>query len=66
MDLAKAKVFAEEIGYNPDHISIGDFLLPDGTSEEHIYIEGDIAMYPKAFYALESITQLQSNIVLAI
>lgn len=58
VDLAKAKAFAEEIGYNPDHISIGDFLLPDGTSEERIYIEDDIALSAEDFYALESINSI--------
>jgi hypothetical protein len=57
-ELAKAQEFASKIGYHPDDIAIDDFMLPDGTTEERIYIEDDIALTPEEFYAQESIDAL--------
>ena len=53
-ELTKAKAFAEEIGYHPDDIKIDEFLLPDGSTEERIFIEDDIALQASDFYALEN------------
>jgi len=57
-DLTRAKAYAEKIGYNPEHISISDFVFPDGTSEERIYIEDDIALTEADFYALEDMNSI--------
>ncbi|AZQ44792.1 zinc-dependent metalloprotease [Nonlabens ponticola] len=54
-DLERAKEYAEEIGYHPDDIMIDNFMLPDGTKEERIFIEDDIALAPTDFYALAPI-----------
>jgi hypothetical protein len=57
-DLVLAKAYAEKIGYNPEHITIGQFAFPDGTSEERIYIEDDIALTSADFYALEDMNSI--------
>ncbi|BAO54062.1 M57 family metalloprotease [Nonlabens marinus] len=57
-DLARAQEYAQKIGYNPDHITIDDFQFPDGTSEERIYIEDDIALTAADFYALEDMNSM--------
>lgn len=57
-DLVLAKAYAEKIGYNPEHITIGEFAFPDGTSEERIYIEDDIALTSADFYALEDMNSM--------
>lgn len=57
-NLLRAKAYAQKIGYNPDDITIEDFQFPDGTKEERIFIEGDIALAEADFYALEDINSL--------
>ncbi len=57
-ELARAQEYAKKIGYNPDHITIDDFQFPDGTSEERIYIEDDIALTATDFYALEDMNTI--------
>lgn len=57
-ELTKAKAYAEEIGYHPDDISIADFVLPDGTTEERIFVEDDIALPAADFYALENMNSI--------
>ena len=57
-DLTKAKAYAEEIGYHPDDIKIDQFLLPDGSTEERIFIEDDIALQEADFYALEDMNTI--------
>ncbi|KQC33064.1 hypothetical protein AAU57_06850 [Nonlabens sp. YIK11] len=57
-ELAKAKAYAEEIGYHPDDIKIDQFMLPDGSTEERIFIEDDIALEASDFYALENMNAI--------
>ncbi len=57
-DLERAKEYAEEIGYHPDDIAINQFLLPDGSTQERIFIEDDIALEEADFYALENMNSI--------
>jgi hypothetical protein len=59
--LQLAKEHAEKIGYNPDDIDIRDFLYPDGSSDERIFIEDDIALSEEQFFALEQIESLNKQ-----
>ena len=51
-DLAQAREYAEKIGYHPDDVEINQFMLPDGSTEERIFLENDIAISAEDFYSL--------------
>ncbi|WP_194851999.1 M57 family metalloprotease [Nonlabens antarcticus] len=57
-DLVIAKEYAKKIGYHPDDITIDQFLLPDGSTEERIFIEDDIALLSADFFALEDMNSI--------
>jgi|GEM_PF-6705454 len=57
-ELDQAKAYADKLGYNPDDISIGEFAFPDGTFEDRIFIDRDIAISTDDFYALENVNSI--------
>jgi hypothetical protein len=59
--LELAKEHAEKIGYHPEDIEIREFYYPDGTSDERIFIEDDIALSEEQFFALEQIESLRKQ-----
>ena len=60
-ELQKVQSHAASLGYKAQDATIAPFHFPDGTVEDRVYLEGDIAISPEEFFAMEQVSDLEKQ-----